>query len=66
MRHYSGDEAEAIVAIHRDSYLTITTDSKETDAVPDALAALPEVQAALIAQGWRAPAAADHSTIPTP
>jgi hypothetical protein len=50
-------EAEAIVPIHRDAYLTIGADPDETGAVPEALAALPEVQAALIAQGWRAPEA---------
>jgi hypothetical protein len=50
-------EAEAIVPIGRGSYLTIGADLDETGAVPEALAALPEVQAALIAQGWRAPEA---------
>jgi hypothetical protein len=57
-------EAEAIVPIHRDAYLTIGADPDETGAVPEALAALPEVQAALVAQGWRAPVAVDHQPNP--
>jgi hypothetical protein len=48
-------EAEAVVPIGRDDYLTITTDPDATRLVPAALAALPEVQAELMALGWTPP-----------
>ncbi len=52
---FDAGEAEAVGPIGRDEYLTITADPDATRLVPAALAALPEVQAELIVQGWRPP-----------